>query len=165
MCGLVDLLYLTGQAIGDVLRLDEADVAGDLVLFRRAKVAHSTGAAVRMRVSPALRDAIDRLLAHKRSVVARVVQRTGGAPVNPALIVTRDGQRAGQSGISSAWDRACERAGIVDAHIHDIKAKAVTDTERLYGMRAARVQAQHSTEQQTASYVRARASEIIKPTR
>ena len=165
MCGLIDLLYLTGQAIGDVLRLDESDVAGALLLFRRGKVAHTTGAAVRIQVSPALRDAIDRLIAHKRSVEDRVQRRTGARPVNPALIVTRDGQRAGQSGVSSAWDRACERAGIEGARIHDIKAKAVTDTERLHGMRAARVQAQHSTEQQTASYVRARAAEIIKPTR
>jgi integrase len=165
MCGLIDLLYLTGQAIGDVLRLDESDVAGSLLLFRRAKVAHSTGAAVRIRVSPALRDAIDRLLAHKHGVIERIRRRTGAEPISPALIITRDGQRAGQSGISSAWDRACERAGVLDAHIHDIKAKAITDTERRLGMRAARVQAQHSTEQQTASYVRSRAAEIIKPTR
>lgn len=164
MCGLIDLLYLTGQAIGDVLRLDEADVAGDLITFRRGKVAHSTGAAVRLRVSPRLRDAIDRLLAHKRAVAARLIERTGRAPVSPALIVSRDGQRAGQSGISSAWDRACERAGVEGARIHDIKAKAVTDIERRRGMRAARVLAQHSTEQQTASYVRARAAEIIDPT-
>lgn len=167
MCGLIDLLYQTGQAIGDVLRLDEADVspaAGGLLLFRRGKVAHSTGAAVRIRLTGRLRDAVARLLAHKRAVEARMVERGGGQPVSPALIVTRDGQRAGQSGISSAWDRACERAGVIGARIHDIKAKAVTDTERRRGMRAARVLAQHSTEQQTASYVRARAAEIIDPT-
>lgn len=165
MCALVDVLYLTGQAIGDVLALDEVDVAGKLVLFRRGKVERTTGAAIRIRISPRLRDAFERLLAIKRTACDQVEQRTGRRPISPALICNRDGQRAGSSGISSAWDRACERAGIVDAHIHDIKAKAISDTERLRGMRAARVQAQHSTEQQTATYVRAREAEIIDSTR
>ena len=165
LAALIDVLYLSGQPIGDVLALDEADVVGPLIVFRRAKVRASTGAAVRVRVSPRLRDALGRLLAIKRAELDAVQARTGARPLCPALVVTRGGQRAGSSGISSAWERARNRAGVADAHLHDIRAKALTDVERRRGMRAARVMAQHSTEQQTADYVRAREAEEVPATR
>lgn len=165
MCALVDLLYLTAQPIGDVLALDAADVAGPVIVFRRAKVEHSTGASVRVRVSPALRGVLDRLMAIRAEVAAEVAASRGRPKISAALVVTRAGERARYDGVKSAWARACERAGIVDAHIHDIRAKALTDIERTRGMRAARVAGQHRTEQQTADYVRAREAELIDPAR
>lgn len=165
LCALLDVLYLTGQPIGDVLALDAADAAGDLLHFRRAKVAKSTGASVRVRVTPRLRDALNRLLAIREDVAADVLVRLRRPLIEPALIVTRSGSRARYDGIKSAWYRACERAGIEDATIHDLRAKALTDIERSRGMRAARVAGQHRTEGQTADYVRARAAEIVDATR
>lgn len=165
LCALVEVLYLTGQAVGDVLALDAADIRGDLLTFRRSKVQHSTGAAVRVRVTPRLRSALDRLLTIRARVAAELRQRRGRPAISPALIVTTQGERARYDGVHTAWRRACDRAGVQDAHIHDIKAKALTDTERVRGMRAARVMGQHATEVQTAAYVRARAAEVVDPTR
>lgn len=165
LCALIDVLYLTGQPIGDVLALDAVDVAGPMLLFRRSKVAHSTGAAVRVRVTQRLMDALRRLQAIRIEVAADVLARLGRQRIDAALVVTRRGDRARYDGVKSAWYRACERAGIEDAHIHDIRAKALTDIERSRGMRAARVAGQHRTEGQTADYVRARAAEIVDATR
>jgi integrase len=157
MVALLELLYLTGQAIGDVLALDVGDVAGEAITFRRAKVAGSTGAAVRVRISPRLRLALDQLLQIRKGI--------GRELLHPALIVTQNGGRAHYDGVKSAWYRACDRVGVQDANLHDIKAKALTDVERLRGMRAARVMGQHATEAQTADYVRARAAEVVESTR
>ena len=165
LCAVVDLLYLTGQAIGDVLALDVADVAGPVIAVARSKVAHSTQAAIRVRVSPRLRAVIDRLLAIRDEVAADLLQRRGRPQLGAALIVTREGERAQYMGVRAAWSRACRRAGVADARLHDLKAKALTDVERQRGMRAARQLGQHATEAQTASYVRARAAEVVDPTR
>lgn len=165
LCALIEVLYLSGQAIGDVLRLDVDDVAADAILFRRAKVAHSTGAAISIVVTPRLRAALNRLLGIRAEVAAEMLRKAGKVPVNQALIVTRDGQRAGYTGCRSAWDRACERAGVEAAHMHDIKAKALTDVESDRGMQAARQMGQHSTEGQTAAYVRNRSAARVKATR
>lgn len=160
LCALLDLLYLTGQAIGDVLALDVDDLKPRGITFRRAKVEHSTGAAVTIGWTPALRATTARLLELRKQ--AHAVTRA----TSPALVVTpRDGQRAAYDGIKSAWYRACERAGVEDAHIHDIKGKALTDVDRVRGMREARLMGQHATEGQTADYVRARESVVVRATR
>ncbi len=159
MCALIEVLYLTGQAIGDVLALDAVDVTGDRVVFRRAKVARTTGAAVAVLVTPRLRAALDQLLSIRADVIAATRKPA------PALIVTQAGGRYTYNGIKSAWRRALERSGIQDAHIHDLKAKALTDLERERGMREARVLGQHATETQTAAYVRARSAAAVRAVR
>jgi hypothetical protein len=47
-----------------------------------------------------------------------------------------------------------KRAGIRDVHFHDLRAKALTDKESREGMQAARTMGAHTTEAQTATYVR-----------
>lgn len=165
MRALIEVLYLTAQPIGDVLAMDAEDVKGRILEFRRSKVAGSTGAAVRVRVSDRLRRALDALLAIRAAVEADQLRRRRRAVISPALVVTQDGERARYDGIKTAWSRACSRAGVLDAHIHDLRAKALTDIERLRGMRAARVAGQHATESQTADYVRAREAEVVDATR
>ncbi|MDP4300384.1 tyrosine-type recombinase/integrase [Leptothrix discophora] len=159
LCALIDVLYLTGQPIGDVLGLEVGDVevGAKVVTFRRSKVAHSTGSAVSIEISPRLRAAFDRLLAVRASVGRELLHR--------ALVVTQDGSPARYDGVKTAWQRALERSGVRDAHIHDLKAKALTDTERRRGMREARKMGQHSTEKQTAAYVRARSADVVQATR
>ena len=57
-------------------------------------------------------------------------------------------------GVSSAWMRSRDRAGVQGYTFHDIKAKALTDNEDREGMREASAMGQHATESQTADYVR-----------
>jgi len=75
------------------------------------------------------------------------------------------GQRYTYSGAHSAWVRACERAGVADCRFNDMRAKALTDTEELDGMQAARRKGAHSTEQQTSDYIRHKRPQKSKATK
>jgi integrase len=144
LCALIDMAYLTGQAIGDLLTLEWHQMGRDGITFARAKVAHSTGAKVMIGWTDKLRD-VERRLRDLRKH-----RRAFGA----AVFVKQDGQPMSYWGVASAWRRALERAGVAACHFHDLKAKALTDKEAREGIREAQKMGQHSTEGQTADYVR-----------
>ena len=83
----------------------------------------------------------------------------------PFVFVRSNGQQYTYSGVHSMWVRACERAGIEDCNLHDVRAKALTDTEETQGMQGARRKGAHSTEGQTANYVRHKKPQKAKATR
>jgi integrase len=62
-----------------------------------------------------------------------------------------------KDGIETAWQRACVRAGVEDAHVHDLRAKALGDAQRR-GVDLARLQdaAGHSSVTTTEGYLRGR---------
>ena len=99
--------------------------------------------------TPKLRD-VDRRLKE-----LRVARRAFGDYVFTKQAAKKGMAKAGKRytywGASTAWRRACERAGIKDLHFHDLRAKALTDTEESDGMQAARRKGSHSTEKQTTS--------------
>jgi hypothetical protein len=68
-------------------------------------------------------------------------------------------------GASSAWQRARRRSGIVGCTFKDLRAKALTDREEREDMKQARIMGSHSTEQQTADYVRAKGTKKTGATR
>ncbi len=160
LCALVDMAYLTGQAIGDLLKLEWAQLGRDGITFARGKVAKTTGSRVLIEWTPKLRDV------ERRLKELRKQRRAFGGRV----FVRQDGQPYTYWGASSAWRRAVERAGLKQAArkgftFHDLKAKALTDKELREGMREAQKMGQHSTEGQTADYVRQRAPRKTKATR
>lgn len=172
LAALIDLAYLTGQRIGDLLELrwerdpddpDTPHVSTQGLRFRPAKTRSRTGAAVVIEWTPRLRNVIDRLRAMhaERLLRDRAEQRV----VCGYLITTQAGTPLTYWGASSAWRRAVKRAGVTGVHLHDIRAKALTDTERQAGMQAARLMGAHSTEQQTSAYVRGRTARAVKATR
>lgn len=155
LCALVDMAYLTGQAIGDLLTLEWRDLKPTGIYFARGKVEKTTGAKVTIEWTDKLRDVETRLKALRKqrsSFSVRVFTSDEGTPWT-------------YWGASSAWQRARERAGVAGCTFHDIKAKALTDKERREGMQAARKMGQHSTEAQTADYVRRRRGESTGATR
>lgn len=172
LAALIDLCYLTGQRIGDVLELrwqrdpddpDAPHVAAQGLRFRPAKTRGRTGAAVLIEWTPSLRATVERIRAlHAARLLKR---RAEQRHVSGRLITGQDGKPLSYWGASSAWRRAVKRAGVRDVHLHDVRAKALTDTEARGGMQAARVMGAHSTEQQTADYVRARGGRSVKATR
>ena len=143
LCALVDMAYLTGQRIGDLLTLEWPALGRDGIAFQPAKTKGSTGARVLIEWTPKLRDVARRL---------RELKLAKGS-ASDRVFTTQDGRQYTYWGASTAWRRACERAGI-KAHFHDVRAKALTDKEGREGMGAARTMGSHSTEQQTAGYVR-----------
>jgi hypothetical protein len=81
------------------------------------------------------------------------------------VITTQDAQPYSYYGASTAWRRAVKRAGVHDCHFNDLRAKALTDKEAAEGMQQARRMGAHSTESQTADYVRHRQAQRTEATR
>jgi hypothetical protein len=81
------------------------------------------------------------------------------------VITSQEAQRYDYEAFKSAWDRARERSGVKGLHFNDLRAKALTDTEERQGMQAARRKGAHSTEAQTADYVRHRKPQKSEATR
>lgn len=155
LCALIDMAYLTGQRVGDLLALDWDQVSDEGIAFRPSKTAKTTGAAVFVKTSVRLQEVIARL--------RKMGEERGAA--SPAVFVTQEGGRAQYDGIKTAWQRALERSGVKDAHIHDLRARALTDTNESHGMQEAKNKGAHSTEKQTAAYIRNRKATKTKATK
>lgn len=157
ICAAMDLAYLTGQRVGDLLQLrwskklatDKAGVvvapyiADEGIFFKPSKTSGSTGAKVLIQWTPRLREVVAKIEAIGRRNLRYV-------------ITTQEAQPYTYSGFSTAWRRAVARAGVSNCHFNDLRAKALTDKEEGHGMQAARRMGAHSTERQTADYVRHR---------
>lgn len=119
-----DLCYLTAQRSTDIRSLTWAQVDHEtgVIHFLPSKTEDSSGAAVDWPITPEIAAVLDRV----RELDG--VQRIGKLPVIHAL----DGKPYGATAVRSAWDRACERAGLTDAGytVKDIRAKAATDAKR-----------------------------------
>lgn len=161
LAALFDMSYLTWQDISMLLALrwsrdseaPDAPFKGeDGLFFRRSKVAATTGAAVTIEWTPRLSEVVDRLrrLRAERLLARRASQRT----VTELVLTRQDGLQLSYSGAATAWKRAVKRAGIPGVMFRDIRAKALTDKEARDGMSSARDMAAHSTDSQTAAYVR-----------
>lgn len=161
----IDLAYLTGQRIGDLLELrwnkKAATEAGEVVApyiaddglyFKPSKTAGSTGAKVLITWTPKLKAVIER------------IEKIGRKNLRYVL-TNQSAQQLLYSTFATAWWRACDRAGIKDVTFHDLKAKALTDTAEARGMKDAQTKGAHSTEKQTADYVRRRKAQKTEATR
>lgn len=157
LAALIDLAYLTGQRISDLLDLrwtkraalnDAGEVeapyiAAEGLYFQPSKTAGTTGAKVLIQWTPRLKDTIARIEAIGRRNLRWV-------------ITSQEAQRYEYEAFKSAWSRAVKRSGVKGLTFHDLRAKALTDTEERQGMKAAQTKGTHSTEQQTKDYVRRR---------
>lgn len=163
LAALIDMAYLTGQRISDLLRLEWSQIGRDGILFKPSKTKGSTGASVIVGWSPKLEALVARLKAlraGRRSFGTWVFTKQQAKKGNAT-----PGQRYTYSGAHSAWVRACERAGIETLTFNDLRAKALTDDEEVHGMQSARRKGAHSTEQQTSDYVRHKKPQKAKATR
>lgn len=163
LAALIDMAYLTGQRISDLLNLEWSAFGRDGIVFKPSKTAKSTGASVLIEWTPRLRDVERRLkeIRKERRAFGTFVFTKQAANKGMA----KAAQRYTYSGAHSAWVRARQRAGIEDCRFNDMRAKALTDTEETDGMQAARRKGAHSTEQQTSDYVRHKKPQKSKATR
>lgn len=152
ICALIDMAYLTGQRVGDLIKLEWAHIDRAGVHFQPGKTAKSTGVRITVEWTPKLEELVARIKAMKRVNLRWV-------------FTTQDGQKYSYRGVNSAWARALERAGVKDCHFHDIRAKALTDKDFREGMEQARTMGGHSTPNQTAAYVRHRTAKKTSATR
>ncbi len=106
--------YLTGQRIGDVLKIRRSQITDAGIEFRQQK----TGARLTVRWSPALRAAVDEALALH-----------GGVPAL-TLFINRKGKAPDYRSVLLQWHTAAALAKVADSRPNDPRAKAATDTKR-----------------------------------
>lgn len=138
----VELAYSTGLRIGDLCRLRWADVADGL---QTAK----TGARQAWTMTEGLRGLLDR---------ARALQ---GRVASLYVLCDRQGRPWKPDTLRDGWNRACKRAGVADAHFHDLRAAGATaldasggDAQRFLG---------HRQRQTTEVYLRDRRTNVVRP--
>ncbi|WP_348995566.1 tyrosine-type recombinase/integrase [Achromobacter sp. HNDS-1] len=143
---IMDLLYLTGQRVGDVLAIKRSDMNDDGIAFDQEK----TGAKLLVRWTPELRDAIARANALNGNVLGQTLFRTRSHGKSaPSYGTTRD-----------RWREAVEAAGVEDANIHDLRAKSLTDAKRQG--KDAQMLAGHTSPAMTDRYIRLREMPIVE---
>ena len=114
MRAIMDICYLTGQRIGDVLSIKYSDLSDEGIAFIQEK----TSTRLTVAWSPDLRTAVDTAKSLHQSVKGMT------------LFHTRDGGKYSYSTIQTWWVRAKKYSGIENAHIHDIRAKSATDAKK-----------------------------------
>lgn len=129
------MCYLTAQRIGDVLSIRQTDISDDGIEFQQQKTKNR----ILVESSPALRE---------------LVREIRGSKVVGVHLF-----QVGYDRVSEAWRQACKKAGVEDARIHDIRAKALTDADAL-GMDAQKL-AGHSSPDMTRRYLRLRRTEKV----
>jgi integrase len=134
---IMDICYITGQRIGDVLAIPLQNVKAEGIYFRQEKTSK------RLLVNA---PDLDAALQRARSLHSNVRGLT--------LFHGRGGKPLSYYGVRSAFQRACEVAKIEDATLHDIRAKSLTDAKR-QGKSAQKLGG-HSTEAMTNRYIRGR---------
>ena len=141
---LMDVLYLTGQRVGDVLAMKRQDVTDEGVVFQQQK----TGTKLRVAMTPELRAAITE------------ATRLGGGFVTPYIWHPR-GKREPYSYFSArdAYRLACIAAGVEDTTLHDLRAKSLTDAKRA-GLDATAL-AGHTSPAMTQRYIRLRETKDV----
>lgn len=138
---IMDLCVRTGQRIGDVLTIRREQVREDGLAFVQKK----TGAKLVVPWTPELRAVVDR------------AKGLRGAMFTQFLLVGRGlgrgrGKAPDYRSVADQWRRACEAAGVTDAHLHDLRAMAATAARR-QGLNATALLG-HTSAAMTARYLR-----------
>lgn len=148
---MIDLAVITGQRIGDLIKIRWQDVTEQGIVIVQGK----GKGRVRLLIewSPALRAAVD--------ACAAGTERIGH------LLKTQSGHGYRYAGIRSAWDRAAARAGIEDLHIHDLRGRSGVDALEAAGqdIKAAQRLLGHTSEAMTRQYVEGKFAKRVKPAR
>lgn len=111
----IDLCYLTGQRIGDVLTIERVDLREDGIYFRQQK----TSKKLIVGWTPELRD-----------VTERAKQATGIVKNMTYLLAGRGGRLRAHSNVWRAFKTAAEKAGVENVTLHDLRAMAGTEADR-----------------------------------
>lgn len=150
----MDLAYLTGQRVGDTLRMDERDIREGHIWVTQSK----TKAKRRIEIAGELAQLIDRIRARKAGHKVRATR----------LIVAEDGSPMTASMLRSRFDKARVAAKIPKGsfQFRDLRAKAGTDKAESSGdILQARDQLGHTTVVMTEQYIRDRKGKKVTPTR
>lgn len=140
---IMDLCYLTGQRINDVLTIRRADLRDNGIFVEQQK----TKARVLIAWSPELLAAVERAKAlHKNVAGLYLLPGTNGAAPKYGTIWTQ-------------WKKACAAAGVKDANIHDLRAMSGTEAEQ-QGLDPQKLLG-HADASMTRRYLRDRGTKVV----
>ncbi len=147
LAAVIEVCLLTGQRIGDVLKMRRTDLDEVGIFVEQEK----TGARLRIGWSKGLREAVAQAKA-----LAGVVKGI-------YLLGNSRGGKVSYYTIRDQWDKATAAAGVEDAHLHDLRAKAGTDTKAGGGDSKALLG--HKSESSHARYLRGLEIPVVEATR
>jgi integrase len=110
---IMELQHLTGQRIGDVLKIRRSQLTAEGIEFEQQK----TGARLTVRWSTDLLATVERAKAL-------------GGPTTLTLLRNRRGKAPDYRSVHEEWCRACEAAGVLDARPNDGRAMSATTAKR-----------------------------------
>ncbi|MCX7206069.1 MAG: tyrosine-type recombinase/integrase [Proteobacteria bacterium] len=146
----LDLAWLTGQRLADVLKFSETDIKnGELWLTQ-----NKTGTKLRISIIGELELLLKRIVDRKHQHNVRSLK----------LLVDLDGLPLTASKLRWKFDKAREASG-QKWQFRDLRAKAGTEKEMSGGMGKAKDLLGHTTEVMTSNYVRHRVGKLVNPTR
>lgn len=114
LAAVMDIHYLTGQRISDVLRIRRTDISDEGIHFEQQK----TGARLLVTMTEELHAALERAKA------------VGGENVRALTLFHIRGRVPSYKGTYDLFVRAAEAAGIEDARLNDTRAKSLTDADQ-----------------------------------
>lgn len=112
---IMDLCYLTGQRIGDVLKIERSHLLDEGIFFEQQK----TGKRLIIGWTPELRAAVDRAKALPLSVHSMRY-----------ILPTRGGKLRAHTNVWRIFKNAAVAAGVEDVTLHDLRAMAGTEAEK-----------------------------------
>lgn len=142
---LMDLAYITGQRMGDVMKIRYCDITDAGVFVKQQK----TGQRVLIAMTADLDAAIKQAKVIHRSVKGLT------------LLHKRDGSPLAYGTIYHQWVKACQEAKVEDANFHDIRAAAATDA-KAQGLDSKTLLG-HTTESSHNRYLRSKATPVATP--
>lgn len=138
---IMELQYLTGQRISDVLTIRRNQITDDGIAFEQQK----TGAKLVVRWSRQL-----------RATVAAAEALSAGKPPALTLLRGRYNGAPDYRSVLKQWNDACMSAGVKDARLNDGRARSATTAEA-QGLDAQALLG-HTTPQHTMRYLRDRSA-------
>ncbi len=142
---MMDIAYITAMRIGDILAIEHSHITPDALQMRQKKSGK--------RQAHTMTEELKRAVSDAKSLHS--VQTLSPYLFHPKGKKTRKPYRT----IKEAYSVACQKAGVENATIHDIRAKSLTDYDALHD--DAQKLAGHSTRAMTERYLRLRQTDVV----
>lgn len=149
---IMDLLFLTDQRIGDVLKIDLRELLDMGIYVKQQK----TGKELIVAWNEQLREAVGR--AKALYGVVEVIDFKNDKRPRP-LLRNRRGKAPDYRTVRGQWDKACAEAGVENAHLHDGRAFSATEAKR-QGLDPQKILG-HDDARTTKIYLRGKEVEVV----
>jgi len=141
---IMDLSFLTGQRVNDVLRIRRADLTAEGIAFKQQK----TGARLVVAWTPELRAVVDRAIG------------LHGLVAGLTLLPGHKGKPPDYTGVWKQWQAACKAAGAPPTQLRDLRPMSITAAKQ-QGLDATAV-AGHASPTMTKRYLRGKESPLVQ---